>query len=66
MSRHAVFNYFLSYTIEQDATTTSKHRKRIIELFKNIIVLFDGISTIWENTDDCADQYHCATALYLL
>ena len=23
-------------------------------------------TTIWENTDGCADQYRCATALYLL
>ena len=22
--------------------------------------------TIWDNTDGCADQYICATALYLL
>ena len=24
------------------------------------------LSTIWENTDVCADQYRCASTLYLL
>ena len=24
------------------------------------------MSTIWENTDGCAEQYRCATALYLM
>ena len=24
------------------------------------------LSTIWENTDGCAEQYICATALYLM
>ena len=25
-----------------------------------------ALSTIWENTDGCAKQYRCATALYLV
>ena len=24
------------------------------------------LSTIWENTDGCAEKYRCATALYLM
>ena len=24
------------------------------------------LSTIWENTDGCAEQYRCATALYIM
>ena len=24
------------------------------------------LSTIWENTDGCVEQYRCATALYLM
>ena len=24
------------------------------------------LSTIWENTDGCSDQYICATSLYLM
>ena len=25
-----------------------------------------SLSTIWENTDGCAEQYRCASALYLM
>ena len=25
-----------------------------------------SLSTIWENTDVCAEQYRCASALYLM
>ena len=25
-----------------------------------------ALSTIWENTDGCAEQYRCATTLYLM
>ena len=29
-------------------------------------VLTTSLSTIWENTDRCAEQYRCASALYLM
>ena len=32
--RHAVFHYFLSDDSKQDASTTTAHKKRFIELFK--------------------------------
>ena len=51
---------------KQDAVTTYEHNKLIIELLQSRPVLFSNISTIWENTDFCSDQYHCATTLYLL
>ena len=35
-------------------------------MLKNITVLFADISTIWGNKNGCADQFHCATALYLI
>ena len=60
------FNTFFKYDSEHDYETTTKHSKHIIELSQNQIVLFDEISTIKENTDGCNEQYHCATALYLL
>ena len=66
MSCQAVFNYFLSDDSKQDAVTTSEHSKSIIELLKNIKVLFSDMSTIWVNTDGCEEQCRCATALYLL
>ena len=29
-------------------------------------VLTTSLSKIWENTDGCAEQYRCASALYLM
>ena len=64
--RHAVFHYFLSDDSKQDAATTTAHSKRLISLLKNEKVLKTSLSTIWENTDGCAEQYRCASALYLM
>ena len=35
-------------------------------MLKNKQVLTTSLSTIWENTDGCAEQYKCASALYLM
>ena len=64
--RHAVFHYFLSDDSKQDAVTTTAHSKRLISLLKNKQVLTTSLSKIWENTDGCAEQYRCASALYLM
>ena len=37
-----------------------------MEMFQNRTVLFAKMSTIWENTDGCADQYICTTDIYVL
>ena len=55
--RHAAFHYFLSVDSKQNAVTTTAHSKRLISFLKD--------SKIWENTDGCAEQYKCASALYL-
>ena len=56
-------------TYEQErykpATTTS-HSKRLISFLKDKHVLTTSLSTIWENTDGCDEQYICASALYLI
>ena len=57
---------FLSDDSKQDAVTTTAHSKRLISLMKNKQVLRTSLSTIWENTDGCAEQYICASALYLM
>ena len=36
------------------------------ELLKNITVLFANMITICESMNGCAEQYRCATLLYLL
>ena len=60
-----MFHSFLSDDIKQDADTTTEHSNSLIELLKNK-KLMSTLSTIWENTDGCADQYRCATALYIM
>ena len=64
--RHALFHSFLSDDRKQDAATTTAHSKRLISLLKNKQVLTTSLSTIWSNTDGCAEQYRCASALYLM
>ena len=64
--RHAVFRSFLSDDSKQDNATTTAHRKRLISLLKEKKALTTYLSTIWENTDGCAEQYICASALYLM
>ena len=62
--RHAVFHSFLSDDSKQDAATTTAQSKQLISLLKNKKVLTISLSTIWENTDGCDEQYICAYALY--
>ena len=64
--RHAVFHYFLSDDSKQDSATSTVHRKRLISLLKNRKLLTTSLSKIWENTDGCAEQYKCTSALYLM
>ena len=64
--RHAEFHYFLSDDRKKDAATTTAHSKRLISLLKEKKVLTTSLSTIWENNDGCAEQYICASALYLM
>ena len=66
VSCQAVFNSFLSDERKQDDATTAEHSKHIIELLQKITVFFSNMITIWENNDGCAEQYRCATELYLL
>ena len=61
-----MFHYFLSNDRKQDAATTTSHSKRWISFLKNKQVLTKPLSKIWENTDSYAEQYICASALYLM
>ena len=64
--RHAMFHYFLLDYIKQDTATTTAHSNFLIEILKEQKVLTSTLSTIWENTDGCEDQYICASAIYLI
>ena len=57
---------FLSDDSQQDTSTTTAHSKRLISLLNNKKVLKISLSTIWENTDGFAEQYRCASELYLI
>ena len=46
-TRHAVFRYFLYYDSKKYAVTTTAHRKNIIELMKQLNILYDTLSTLW-------------------
>ena len=61
-----MFHYFLSDDRKQDAATTTAHRKLLISLLKNKQVSTTSLSTIRENSNVCAEQYRCASALYLM
>ena len=63
---YAVFHSFLSDDSKQDAAITTAHSKRLISLLDRKKVFTTSLSTIWENTDGCAEQYICASALYLI
>ena len=63
--RHAVFHFF-SYDSKQDDATTTAHRNRFIGLLKEQKVQTSTLSTIWENTDGCADQYRCGSEICLM
>ena len=55
--------FIFSDDSKQDSATTNAHSKRLIELSKEQKVLTSTLGTIWENTDGCAEQYRCASAL---
>ena len=61
-----VIHSFLSYEIKHYYSTTAAHCKWMIELLQNRQPIFSDLSTSFENSDGCAEQYWCATALYLL
>ena len=65
-TNHDLFHLFLYYHSKQDAYITAVNRKQIMELLKKRKFMGSGITTIWDNIDECAEHYICATALYLL
>ena len=64
--RHAILYSFLSDYNKQDAATNTAYSKHLISFLKDRKLLTTSLSKIWENTDGCAEQYRCASALYLM
>ena len=57
---------FISDDSKQDAATTIAHIKLFIELFKKQKIMTSTLSKILGNTNGCAEQYRCASAIYLM
>ena len=49
-------NLFLSDDSKQDDATTTAHSKILVSFLKKEKIMIIYLSTIWENTDDCAEQ----------
>ena len=60
------FIIFMSDDSKQDTATTTAHSKHFIEILKHQKLLTSTLIKIWENTDSCAEQYICASTLYLM
>ena len=54
---HAVFHSCLSDYSKQDAATTTAYIKSLVSLLKDKKLMTTSLSTIWENTDGCAEHY---------
>ena len=63
---HALFHFFLCNDSKHDVFTTTVYSKLFISLIKVKNVLTTPLSTIWENTDGCVEQYRCASSLFLM
>ena len=57
-------SFFLSDDGKQDYATATANIKRLVEPLKK--VLTSALSKIRQNTDDFAEQYGCASALYFM
>ena len=64
--RHAAFYSFLSDDSKLNSDTTTSHRKIFISLLKDKKLVAASLSEIWENTDGCAEQYKCDSAIYFM
>ena len=53
------------WMIANKMLTLLPHIEKFAELFKNFLFM-SALSTILENTDGCAEQYRCASALYIM
>ena len=59
------FHYFIYYNSDQYGSTNYAHMKTIIKEFSQHNLLVPWLRKICENTDNCAEQYRCATALFI-
>ena len=62
----SVFHSMILDESEQDGAATAANSNHLIKTLVDDGVLKKRLSTLWEETDGCAESYWCATALFLL
>ena len=63
MQRHICI---VQHIVLNDVVNTCLFLRNDINSLLCEVVVTSSLSTIWENTDGCAEQYRCAFALYLM
>ena len=58
--------FHISENSDQDAATTYMHISSFLTEILDQVMIKQESTTMWEETDGCAKQYRCATAMYLL
>ena len=61
----AFFSY-ISDDSKQDAATTYMHSSNMLDELLEQNIIKKHSTTLWEETDGCAKQYRCATAMYFM
>ena len=56
----------ISENSNQDTATTYMHISSFLTEILDQRMIKQESTTMWEETDECAKQYMCATAMYLL
>ena len=56
----------ISENSNQDTATTYMHVSSFLKELLDQRMIKQESTTLWEETDGCAKQYSCATAMYLL
>ena len=56
----AQFHYHLSDESDQDASTTATHLCIILKFLLTEKMISPYLTTMWDHTDGCSKQYHCA------
>ena len=57
---------YISDKNEQDACKSHDHIVHLLKTFLESGRLVSGISTVWEDTDGCVQQYMCDLSIYLM
>ena len=60
------FHSYISDDNEQDACYSHAHMFHLLQNIFELLILVSGMSTVWEDTNNCAKQQMCCLAIYLI